>query len=170
MDSTRWYLKAVATLTNADILHGDGNAENTFRPDDSITRAEFATIVSFFDDLSSSDENHFSDINGHWAADYINSAYEKGWISGYPDGTFHPDSAITRAEAVTLINNVLNREVDEDGLCYNTKMWPDNPEYTWYYFEILEATNYHEYTRDDDEAEDWTEIRPNKIWNEGSAY
>ena len=49
-------------------------------------------------------------------------------------------------------------------------MWPDNPEYTWYYYEILEATNYHEYTRDDDEAEDWTEIRPNKIWNEGSAY
>lgn len=170
VNNTRWYLKAVATLTNADILHGDGNAENTFRPDDSITRAEFATIVSFFDDLSNSDENHFSDINGHWAADYINSAYEKGWIAGYPDGTFHPDSAITRSEAVTLINNVLNREVDKDGLCYNTKMWPDNPEYTWYYYEILEATNYHEYTRDDDEAEYWTEIRPNKIWNEGSAY
>ncbi|MCD8036587.1 MAG: S-layer homology domain-containing protein, partial [Clostridiales bacterium] len=167
VDSSQWYLKAIATLTNAGILHGDSDS-NTFRPDDNITRAEFATIVSFFDEIVYTDEDAFSDISGHWANVYINSAYAKGWVSGY-DGKYNPDTAITRAEAMTLINNVLGREVDEDGLHEDAKQWPDNLEYAWYYYEVLEATNYHEYVIDDDEAEVWTDILPNKTWNEGAA-
>ncbi|MDD5944907.1 MAG: hypothetical protein PUD43_04250, partial [Clostridia bacterium] len=62
------------------------------------------------------------------------------------------------------------REVDGEGLHWKTKMWPDNPNYAWYYYEVLEATNYHDYVRESaDEAEDWTDIRPNKVWNEGAA-
>ncbi|MCD8036012.1 MAG: S-layer homology domain-containing protein, partial [Clostridiales bacterium] len=168
VDSSQWYLKVVATLTNAGILHGDAGS-NTFRPDDNITRAEFATVVSFFDEIVYTDEDAFSDISGHWANLYINSAYQKGWVVGY-NGRYNPDTAITRAEAITLINNVLGREVDEDGLHADTKQWPDNYDYAWYYYEVLEATNYHEYVRDSaDEAEEWTEILPNKVWNEGAA-
>ncbi|MCD8036239.1 MAG: S-layer homology domain-containing protein [Clostridiales bacterium] len=168
VDESQWYLKAIATMTNAGILHGDANA-NTYRPDDNITRAEFATIVSFFDEIVYTDEDAFSDISGHWANVYINSAYAKGWVAGY-NGKYNPDTAITRAEAMTLINNVLGREVDEDGLHEDAKQWPDNLEYAWYYYEVLEATNYHEYTRDSlNEAEDWTDILPNKVWNEGAA-
>ncbi|MCD8037151.1 MAG: S-layer homology domain-containing protein [Clostridiales bacterium] len=114
------------------------------------------------------DEDAFSDISGHWANVYINSAYAKGWVAGY-DGKYNPDTAITRAEAMTLINNVLGREVDADGLHEDAKQWPDNLEYAWYYYEVLEATNYHEYVIDDDGDEVWTDILPNKTWNEGAA-
>ncbi len=102
----------------------------------------------------------FSDTAGHWAENLISFAASKSWVSGYSDGTFLPQKAITRAEAMTLVNNVLNRKVDKEGLLPGAKQWSDNPEGTWYYYEVLEATNSHDYTRDEGAtAEQWTALK-----------
>lgn len=87
--------------------------------------------------------NPFTDTEGHWAEQLISNAADKGWVGGYPDSTFRPSNAITRAEAMTLINKVLNREVDKEGLLADAKQWPDNQEGKWYYYQVLEATNSH---------------------------
>ncbi|WP_304509390.1 S-layer homology domain-containing protein, partial [Anaerotignum sp.] len=160
----RWSNTSIATLSNGGVIAGYPNGE--FRPGNSITRAEFAVIVSKFDNLSKTDTNQFSDIENHWAKDFINSAALKGWISGYPDGTFHPNDYITRAEAMTLINSVLNRKVSKEGLLENAKYWSDNSEDAWYYEAVMEATNSHDYTRETPTGDEtWTAITPDKTWD-----
>lgn len=153
-----WYCEAISTLTNAGILHGDVGS-NYFRPNDNITRAEFATIISCFERLSYVNEDKFIDIAGHWANKYINSAAEKDWIKGYPGGIFCPDCAITRAEVMTIVNNMFEREVTSHGLHEDAKKWRDNNSNAWYYYEVIEATNTHEYMIDKDtESEQWVKI------------
>ena len=88
-----------------------------------------------------------------------------GWINGYEDGAFRPDAAITRAEAVTLVNNVLQRKPDADHMFDSMIKWPDNPEGTWYYEAIQEATNSHDYDLfEDAEYETWTALQENRDW------
>ena len=154
----RWSNRAISTLTNAGII--SGYPDGTFRPGQTITRAEFAAIAAQFDVVTENVENPFSDTTGHWAENLISFAASKGWVGGYTDGTFLPQKAITRAEAMTLINNVLDREVDEEGLLAEAKQWPDNQEGSWYYYEVLEATNSHDYTRCNEVnlVENWTAI------------
>ena len=154
----RWSNKAISTLANAGII--SGYPDGTFRPGQTITRAEFAAIAARFDEVTNGVENPFSDTTGHWAEDLISYAASRGWVSGYPDGTFQPQKAITRAEAMTMINNVLNREVDEEGLLAEATQWPDNQKGTWYYYEVLEATNSHDYSRrtTGELVENWTAI------------
>ena len=105
-----WYAQSVKYLTYKQIIKG--YPDNTFKPDNPITRAEFAALISGFDELTPSEKNRFSDIDGHWAVGYINSAAEKGWITGYPDGTFKPEGKMTRAEIVTVINRMLIRMIE----------------------------------------------------------
>ena len=84
----------------------------------------------------------------HWAYEYIATATTYGWINGYEDGTFRPDRALSRAEAVTVINRMLNRGVDETSqLGDDVMIFPDvaDPR-MWYYYEVIEASNFHEYT------------------------
>lgn len=165
IDSNRWSSKAIATLAKADILTGYPN--KTFDPTKPISRAEFAVIVSKFDYVSLSTEDLFSDIANHWAKEQINSASMKGWINGYPDGTFKPDQLMTRAEAMALINRALERKVDAQGLINDAKHWTDNSSTSWYYYEVLEATNDHDYQKTaDKDSEKWTTIKLNKVWNE----
>ena len=156
---TAWYNNGVSTAANAGIVAG--YPDGTFLPNNNITRAEFATIAARFLSEAYAGPDLFTDISGHWAAEYINRAANAGWISGYPDGSFHPDAYITRAEAVTLVNNMLGRMPHEDHLLANMKVWPDNPETAWYYEAVQEATNSHDY--------DWTvenEVRLYEIWTE----
>ena len=142
-----------------------GYEDGYFRPNGYITRAELATIISNFDDLEPATENKFADVEGHWAEKYVNSAAAKGWISGYDDGLFRPNQYITRAETMSMINRVLNRRVDEDGLHADAKQWRDNVKGQWYYYAVLEATNHHDYQRADvKDMENWTAINPNKVW------
>lgn len=105
--SNAWYAKEVAFVESLGIINGYD--DGTFRPHDSITRAEVTTIVMrverFKDEVISPE---FKDIKGNWAEKAIDAAYKQKIINGYPDGTFRPDNKITRAEAVTLMNNVLN--------------------------------------------------------------
>ena len=144
--ATSWYNTAVSTMTKAGIV--DGYPNGTFRPDAPITRAEMAKIISLFAKLDKS-ESRFSDIAGHWAEAYIRLAAGNGWIAGYPDGTFGPQRNITRAETMTLVNRVLNRQPEtEDDLLPNMTVWTDNANpKAWYYLAVQEATNSHDYER-----------------------
>lgn len=160
-----WFNVAVSTMYDMDIVYGRDN--NNFDPNAYITRAEFAAIAARFDSEGYSGENLFTDIDGHWAANQINRAAEKGWISGYPDGTFGPDRYITRAEAVTMINRVLNRLPESaDALHEDMNVFPDNMDTTaWYYLAIQEATSSHEYEKDKDGVyETWTDVLPDRDW------
>ncbi len=164
--SNRWSLNSIATLANGKVLTGYENG--TFGATRPITRAEFAAIASRFDSLEQTTDNQFSDVSNHWAKSYINSAAKKGWINGYEDGTFKPDQYITRAEAMTLINKVLERRVDAAGLMSGYKVFPDNKENAWYYYQVIEATNNHKYAdrKNMSDMEKWTEILSDKTWNE----
>ncbi|MEL7655722.1 MAG: S-layer homology domain-containing protein, partial [Bacillota bacterium] len=156
IDGSRWSLKHIGTLSNGQII--TGYPDGSFRPGKYITRAELAAIAARFDDLSVPDENKFSDITGHWAEKYILSAAQKGWVSGYPDGTFRPDQYITRAEFVTLVNNVLNRDVELGEILSDAKKFSDLEEGKWYYQDMEEAINSHNYERKTNGSENWTKI------------
>ena len=159
--STRWSNKHISTMTNAGII--TGYPDGVFKPGQSITRAEFAAIAARFDKLDERESGLFTDISGHWAEKYILSAGNKGWIKGYTDGTFRPNQYITRAEAMSFINSVLNRKVKEDGIHKDAKKWPDNPATSWFYEDVIEATNNHDYSRNADGYEAWDQLKPHRI-------
>jgi hypothetical protein len=166
VSDTRWSNKAISTLANAGIL--TGYPDGTFQPAQTITRAEFAAIAARFDVVTETVENPFTDTADHWAEQLISFAASKGWVNGYPDGTFQPEQAITRAEAMTLINRVLDREVDEEGLLAEAKQWSDNEKGQWYYYAVLEATNSHDYERrvENEVLENWIALTQDKTWDE----
>ena len=161
-----WYNNAVSTLSNAGVI--DGYEDGTFKPDGNITRAEFATIAVRFFEATYDGGDLFSDIAGHWAQDYINEAANAGIVDGYPDGTFRPQQYITRAEAMTMVNRTIDRHPDADHLLDDMIVWPDNPETAWYYEQVQEATNSHEYTMNTDDEQNpyeiWTELLPVRDW------
>lgn len=145
--SGAWYNNAVSTLTRAGIL--DGYEDGSFRPNASITRAEFTKIaVSFFKHVGGASSNPFNDVpDSAWYAEFVKAAAELGLIDGYEDGTFRPNAPITRAEDCTIVNRTLGRAPDKDNLLPEHEMltWPDNSRDAWYYAQIQEATNSHDY-------------------------
>ena len=166
-DVTRadWYNTAVSTLSSMGII--TGYPDGTFRPNAAITRAEFAAIAARFDSNGDKTTAKFSDIATHWAKDEISIAYNNGWITGYPDGTFGPQRDITRAETMTLVNRVLNRQPEtEDDLLPNMTVWTDNANpNAWYYLAVQEATNSHYYKfKTNSKYEKWTELRETRDW------
>ncbi len=160
--SDRWSNRAISTLSNAGIIKG--YPDGTFRPATPITRAEFATIAAKFDNLQLNETSKFTDISGHWAEKFISSSEIKGWIKGYTDNTFKPDQDITRAEAVAFINNVLGRIVTQENIHPSAIMWQDNTKSSWYYEAVMEATNSHDYSLDEEAKEMWTGLKVNKVW------
>ena len=163
VSSASWYNNAVSTTAQAGWI--TGYEDCSFRPDAYITRAEFATIAARFLSEGYAGGHRFNDIQGHWAAEYINRAAAAGWIGGYEDGTFRPNAYITRAEVATLVNRMLDRAPDVGHLLADMVRWPDNPETAWYYADIQEATNSHDYTRaGTGNYEVWTELLANRDW------
>ena len=163
--ATSWYNTAVSTLSSMGII--TGYPDGTFRPNAAITRAEFAAIAARFDNDGDKTAAKFSDIATHWAKDEISIAYNNGWITGYPDGTFGPQRDITRAETMTLVNRVLNRQPEtEDDLLPNMTVWTDNANpKAWYYLAVQEATNSHYYEfKMNSQYEKWTELRETRDW------
>lgn len=169
-DVTRgqWFNHAVSTLSSMGIVKGHN--DGTFAPNAPITRAEFAAIAARFDDKNTDTSSKFTDIASHWAKNEIGIAANKGWINGYPDGTFRPNQYITRAEAMTLVNRVLNRLPENSSDLLDSMIkWPDNSDASaWYYLAVQEATNSHAYSdkSKDDKYEKWTTIRDARDWTE----
>ena len=164
-----WYNNAISTLSNMGIING--YEDGTFKPNAPITRAEFTAIATRFFDYEAEYDGAFNDVSARaWYADYVQAAVDMGLVDGYPDGGFHPDAYITRAEACTIVNRVLHRVPHEDHLLAESVMntWPDNPKSAWYYEDMQEATNSHDYDwiRDDGETvEDWTKKLPERDWS-----
>lgn len=158
-----WANTAISTMTGLGIVQG--RSTTTFDPKAPITRAQFAAICARFDTGKSNGEQTFSDIQGHWAEKYIQRAAELGWIKGFEDGTFRPDTYITRAQAMTMINRVLNRiPEDESDLLPGMNVWPDCKPGDWFYLAIQEATNSHDYRHKAGCYETWTGLNTNPDW------
>ena len=161
----QWHNKAISTMAKLGVVKGR-NAE-AFDPDASITRAEFAAICARFNTKPVENSGSFSDISGHWAENEIERAAAFGWISGYPDGTFHPDARITRAEAMTMINRVLCRmPQSESDLLDSMVTWPDNKPSDWHYLAVQEATNSHDFNRQGEVGESWTKLTSVPDWKQ----
>lgn len=162
-----WYNNAVSTLSAMGVL--GGYEDGSFRPNASITRAEFAKIaVSFFELEGLDCENPFLDVApGAWYAESVAAAAEIGLIEGYEGGLFRPDAPITRAEACTIVNRTLGRAPHAAGLLPESGMnlWPDNMDASaWYYAQIQEATNSHDFVWAG-EFEQWTQKLPERDWD-----
>ena len=159
-----WYNTSVSTMAAGGILQGDETG--AFRPNANITRAEFAAIASrFMADTDDQAPDPFNDTAGHWAREEINAAAAAGWVNGYEDGSFRPNAYITRAEAMTLVNNVLGRKPDAGHMLSSMKTWTDNPQSAWFYEAVQEATNSHTYDLPEDaDYETWTALEENPDW------
>ena len=164
VSTDKWYNNPVSTMSRLGIIKG--YPDGTFRPNDPITRAEFAAIAARFDEHKAAKLASFTDIYGHWAINEISLAYENGWIKGYNDGTFRPNRNITRAEAMALINRVLNRAPEKPSdLLNDMNKWTDNMDTTkWYYLDVQEATNSHDYTRKTNNYELWKKMLADPDW------
>ena len=161
--SDHWANTAISTMTGLGIVQGYNST--TFDPSAPITRAQFAAICARFDTGKSSGTQTFTDIKGHWAEKYIERAAELGWIKGFEDGTFRPDTYITRAQAVTMINRVLNRiPEDASDLLPDMNIWPDCNPGDWFYLAVQEATNSHNYKHKAGNYETWTGMNKNPDW------
>ena len=161
--SDHWANTAISTMTGLGIVQGYNST--TFDPSAPITRAQFAAICARFDTGKSSGTQTFTDIKGHWAEKYIERAAELGWIKGFEDGTFRPDTYITRAQAMTMINRVLNRiPEDASDLLPDMNVWPDCNPGDWFYLAVQEATNSHNYKHKAGNYETWTGMNKNPDW------
>ena len=158
-----WYNNAVSTCARAGILKG--REDGRFDPNATITRAEFAVMAARFLDGSQTDDGtgNFSDTASHWAAKEIRLAAKAGWITG-SGNKFEPDAYITRAQVMLIVNRMLDRTPDADHMLPEMKKWSDNPEGTWYYEAVQEATNEHDYTRDETNVETWTALKEGTDW------
>ena len=165
MKDGAWYTCAVSTLSKMGIIKG--YEDGSFKPDASISRAEFAAIAARFDPDGDTTPATFSDVSSHWAKDEISIAANHGWIKGYEDGSFRPDQKITRAETMTLVNRVLKRLPEtKDDLHKDMKTWPDNQnESAWFYLAVQEATNSHyQNLKKDGTHETWESMRETRDW------
>jgi hypothetical protein len=151
----KWYSQAVAYLTQKGIL--TGYSDGSFNPNAQITRAEFAAIISRLDTNAGNADAaaKFNDVpESHWAFALIGNAIEKGWLGGYPDGTFKPQNVITRAEAVTAINNILNRDLSAMDIPADVPVYKDLDASHWAYAALIEATYNWPKAADADATED----------------
>ena len=156
-----WYAYAVTFMSEKKLVFG--YPDGTFKPNAPITRAEFAAIASRFDSLADKADLKFSDVSkNHWAYKLICSAEAKGWINGYPDGTFKPEKNISRAEVVSLTNRILNRYADLDfAKAHLQELAPmiDMNDSHWAYGPAVEAMNGHDYKRlSDGKSERWIRL------------
>lgn len=154
-----WYEPEIAAAYRAGIL--EEKKGEAFRPDEKITRAELAQLISHIDNTNQA-KAPFSDVAGHKFEAAINQNYGNRRIDGYPDGTFKPDRPITRAETTKMLNRLFNRSVDEAGL-YDVKdevrHYVDLSKNHWAYYEIMEASHTHDYERASSTAvEHWTKL------------
>ena len=151
-----WYATAVNTLASLGMVSGDENGN--YRPNDPITRAEFCVIALAFAYEPENAVCYFGDVSrSDWFYTYVAQAASYGWIGGYTNGNFGPNDRITRAQVTTIVNNMLGRAADRD---YVIDHQADLVQFTdltrahWGYFQIMEATNAHDYTKSNG-TENW---------------
>ena len=170
-----WFNNAVSTMAAAGIVNG--YPDGTFRPQEPVSRAEFAAIATRFTEAGRDGvsqqyfKQYFKDVNeGDWFVIAVELAYELGWAQGY-DGYYRPEDDMTRAEVMTMVNRIMERDVKIGGLLDDMVRWPDNTPDMWYYEAVQEATNSHSYIRTTEKVpnlnfcyEMWQHLLPNPDW------
>ncbi|WNR44658.1 S8 family serine peptidase [Paenibacillus roseipurpureus] len=102
-----WAQGAISQMTEQGVISGYGNYQ--FAPNQSITRAEAATVLSHALHLTKRDELRFTDVAAsHWAYADIAKAVQASIVEGYPDGTFDPDGKLTRMEMAQMLARAMN--------------------------------------------------------------
>ena len=154
-----WYNGAInAAFKEGYLLEKEG--ENV-RPNDKITRAELAELISHIDKKNNAIAP-FDDVKGHKFEAAINQAYGNERIKGYPDGTFKPDNFITRAEVATMLNKLYDRYPDKNFIDANQNLVHNYKDMSykghWGYYELVEAYHSHTYLRLKDNMEEWKVI------------
>lgn len=148
VSKSHWAANYIGYMQQFGII--TGYADGSFRPDASVTRAEFAAIASRFERLTEGTKS-FSDVpSSHWAAKYINFAATRGWVNGYADGTFRPNNSITRAEVAAVTCRLLERNADQSYIrshLSELRAFTDVSESHWAYWYTMEAANGHDYTK-----------------------
>lgn len=164
-----------------DMLNGDdhfayivGYPDKTVHPQNGITRVAVATI--FFRlltdkvrDANSTLTNNYSDISrGIWYDHAVSTLSKMGIVKGDSHGRFGPNAPITCAEAMTLIDRVLNRLPESrDDLLNGMIQWSDNTDTSkWYYLVVQEAANSHYDDIKSDHHEKWTKLRDTCDWTQ----
>jgi uncharacterized repeat protein (TIGR02543 family) len=167
--STGWYARAVSYLAFRGILLG--YEDGTFRPNNPITRAELTAMMSRFFEMDENGVNIFNDVSAtHWALAYIINAHNRGWVEGDGDGSFRPNAPTIRAEAVTIINRVLDRIPNPETINYHLEntlyemtgeraLFNDISSGHWAFFQVMEAAIEHDFDRDAQNREVWSDIR-----------
>ena len=103
--SGHWAQAAIRELVAAGAIKG--YPDGSFRPDQIITRAEFATVLVKALELPVNNSKAFADTTGHWAGEAISTAYAAGIISGYNNQSFGPDDPITREQMAVMVVRAL---------------------------------------------------------------
>ena len=142
----RWSVHDIEYMADKNIVYGYPDGE--FKPQNNLTRAEFAALIRRFAKLEKSDkENPFPDLDAsHWAYEDILALNASGLMQGYEDGTYRAENEITRAEVMTVVNKILGRNPSEPyvkSLEFNP--FNDLEKDKWYYVIVLEATITHNY-------------------------
>ena len=153
-----WYAPFISAAYKNNIL--EEKKGQAFRPDEKITRAELAQLISHIDKKNNAKAN-FPDITGHKYEAAINQSFGNKRIAGYPDGSFRPDNAITRAETARILNSLFDRKVNSKGLdkvMDDLRLYKDLDKNHWAYYEIMEASHTHQYERAGSGPENWTSI------------
>lgn len=146
VEENSWYIRYLNAALKANMLD---SANGKLRPNDSITRAEFAKMLAAID-RNNNLVSRFEDIKGHKYEKEINKIFGNKRIVGYEDGSFKPEALLTRGEAATMLNRMFNRVADSTAIAgYEGKLtyFTDLKEKDWYYYEIVEAANTHELRR-----------------------
>ena len=158
-----WFNNAVSTLYNAGIL-----AEETlFRPNEAITRAEFAALAARLFDWEAHNIMPFANVDGCWAESYTSFLAVSGWMRGDVDGDFRANSNITRAEAAAIVTRMLDRVIaSAESLLPGRIHWSDKTNANaWYYLYLQEASHTTAFVRLEDGTIVWTEILPHLDWS-----
>lgn len=153
--NNKWYSDEINFAVSKGFI--SGYSDGTFKPNQGITRAEFAQMIAVFVKDGYPGSSNFKDVKGHWASNAIDQLYGNKTIKGFPDGTFKPDQKLTRAEAVTVLNSVFGRNTKATSFAnVNTsslRKFSDVPMSHWAYYEIIDASNGHNAVKGD-KAED----------------
>jgi len=101
-----WAFTQIEDLVKRGVIAG--YSDGTFKPDEIVTRGQFAKMLCLAQGIPTDGSNTFTDVKGHWAESYISALVTNGIIGGYPDGTFRPEARISRAEICSVIARAMD--------------------------------------------------------------
>ena len=141
VSDSKWYAGSVGFMEKNGIING--YLDGTFKPENSITRAEFASLIAKYMKLDSTNQaKKFPDVKSNaWYADSIAKVSSAGIMNGREDGRYGPTDKITRQEVATALNKVIGRKPNETIISkYGKNPFKDVKKTSWAYYQIMEAT------------------------------